>query len=359
MMDTAEARAWLDDEWTAALAANDTALDPDIDKLANSKGVAVRYALVTQLLGKISDPGRDLRIVQLSEGSAGAWDARSFSTAVIVPWVSENQNVIGTSSEPYASKPLRRERLEHNMPDVRYQKDWNALVALFDDLEDASEKEVRQTFRLVLRSLTRRLASQIFSYAIPQRISLRRLQEILEQFLSTASGGLRPQAVTAALMRTVGDVYSLFSKVESQGINESDAASGVPGDILCYSRNDPERISIVVEVKDMELTLGHVSATSVKAKQADAGFANLLFAVPGIRASDRDQIAARVATEWASGMNIYTISIPAMVDALFILADESCRIDLIREIGKELDRLQNQPARKAWHDLLLTTEGNQ
>ena len=358
-MNATEARVWLDDAWASAVVANDTAPDPTIDKLVNSKGVAVRYALVTQLLGKIADGSRDLRAVQLAEGSAGAWDARSFSTAVVVPWVAENQQVLGTSSEPYASKPLRRKRLEQDMRDVRHRADWNALVALFDRLNAAGAEEVEETFRRVLRSLVRRLATQTFSYAIPQRISLHRLQEIVAGFLSVASGGLRPQATATALMRTVGDALSLFSKVEAQGINEADAAGGVPGDVLCYSREEPERICLVVEVKDMELTLGHVNATSIKTKQADVGIANVLFTVPGVRTSDRADIAARVAIEWAAGMNIYATSIGALIDALFVLLDESWRLRLVREIGEELDARKDQLARKAWHDLLLTTEGSQ
>ena len=358
-MDTAEARAWLDREWAEAMIAENDGLDASIDQLANSKGVAVRYALVTQLLGKIADPTRDLCSVQLADGSPGTWDARSFSTAVVVPWVSDNQYVLGTSAEPYASKPLRRERLEPDMSDVRHLADWNALVELFYRLEAEGEEAVTETFRSVLRSLVHRLAAQSFGYAIPQRMSLGRLQAILGEFLATPSGGLRPQAVTAALMRTLGEAFSLFADVEAQGINEADAAGGIPGDVICYARSAPEQICLVIEVKDMELTLGHVDATAIKAKQADAGLANILFTVPGIREADDAGIASRVATEWAAGTNIYTISIQGLVDALFILLDESWRVRLVREVAEELDRRQDQPARKAWHDLLLTTEGNQ
>lgn len=358
-MDSAEARVWLDREWERAMDDQEDEPDPVIEQLANSKGVAVRYALVTQLLGKVADPTRDMHSVQLAGGSPGTWDARSFSTAVVVPWVSENQYVLGTSAEPYASKPLRRERLEADMPNVRYQADWNALVALFARLEAKGEEATKQTLRRVLRALVRRLAAQSFGYPIPQRISIRRLQEILDEFLGTASGGLRPQVVTTGLMRTVGEAFSLFAEVESQGINEADAAGGVPGDVICYSRNDPEQICLVVEVKDRELTLGHIDATAVKAKQADVGLANILFAVPGIREADRADIASRVANEWAAGANLYATNIRALVDALFILLDESWRVRLVREIADELDRSQNQPARKAWHDLLLTTEGSQ
>ena len=358
-MNNAGARKWLDDEWAAAMAANETKPDLEIDALANSNGVAVRYALVTQLLGKIADPSRNLNTVQLAAGETGAWNARSFSDAVVVPWVSDNQHVLGTSAEPYASKPLRRERIERNMPNVRYQADWNALVALFDCLESSDGEAVKEAFRRVLRSLVRRLASQTFGYAIPQRISLRRLQIILDAFLSSPSGGLRPLAITAALMRTVGGAFSLFSKVESQGINEADAASGIPGDVICYCLDDPKRICLAIEVKDLELTLAHIDASSLKAKQADVGLANVLFTVPGVRAANCDYIAARIATEWASGMNIYVVSIRTLVDALFVLVDESWRVRLVREIGDELDARQDQSARRAWHDLLLTTEGNQ
>ena len=98
VMNSTEARQWLDEEWTAAMAANDMEPDSAIDVLANSNGVAVRYALVTQLLGKIADPMRDLCAVQLAAGGVGAWDARSFSTSVVVPWVSANQHVLGTSA---------------------------------------------------------------------------------------------------------------------------------------------------------------------------------------------------------------------------------------------------------------------
>ena len=250
----------------------------------------------------------------------------SFSTAVVVPWVSDNQYVLGTSAEPYASKPLRRERLEADMPNVRNKADWNKLVDLFERLESANAAEVEETFRRVLRALVRRLASQTFGYAIPRRISLQRLRTILDVFLSVSSGGFRPLAITAALMRTAGKAFSLFSNVESQGINEADAARGVPGDVICYCHDDPEQICLVVEVKDMELTLGHVDATSLKAKQADAKLANVLFTVPGIKAADSTDIGMRVANEWAAGLNIYTVSIEALIDALFILLDESWRV---------------------------------
>ncbi len=357
-MDTAEARLWLDREWVDALKANVMSPDEEIDALANSNTIAIRYALVTQLLGKIADPSRSLFAVQQSAPMEGAWDARSFSTAVVVPWVADNQHVLGTSAEPYASKPLRRPRLEYEMLDVKDKKGWRRLVTLFGKLEQAEHTNVVATFRLVLASLVRRLSTQTFGYTVPQRVSLPRVQLILDRFLATPSGGLRPLAVTAALLRTVGRAFTIFSRVESQGLNEADAVGGMPGDILCFAYNETERICLVVEVKDLDLTIAHVRASSSKAKQADEGLTSLLFAVPGVAEADQEEIRNLVRREWASGLNIYTSSIRSLIDALFVLLDEVWRVRLLRAIGDELDERQNQAARKAWHDVLLETEGS-
>ena len=93
-MDNAKAREWLDAEWAKAIAENDMTPDDDMDILANSKTVAIRYALVTQILGKIADPSRNLLTLQMAASGPGAWDARSFATAVVVPWVAANHHVL-------------------------------------------------------------------------------------------------------------------------------------------------------------------------------------------------------------------------------------------------------------------------
>ena len=354
MMSNAEVRAWLDKEWVEALEANITKPDPPIDELVNSNTASIRYALVTQLLGKIADPSRSLLAIQQGASVRGAWDARTFSTSVVVPWVAENHQVLGTSAEPYASKPLRREHLEREMPDVKDKVGWDQLVTLLDKAEMRGDREcLVGTIRQVLRALVRRLAAQRFEYVIPQRVSLPGLCGMLGVFLSTPSGGFRPLAVATALLRTLGSAFTLFDRVESQGINEADAPGGAPGDILCYCHHEPERICLVVEVKDMELTLSHVQASSLKAKRSDAGLTSLLFTVPGVHTADAEGVQALARREWASGLNIYTTSIVDLAKATLALVGEIWRLNLLRAIGDELDERQNQVARRAWHDLLL------
>ena len=74
--------------------------------------VSIRYALLTQLLGKVTDHSRDALSIQRGEAdtaqAAGRWDARSFCQSSVVPWVAEAGQVLGTSPDPYVNNPLRR-----------------------------------------------------------------------------------------------------------------------------------------------------------------------------------------------------------------------------------------------------------
>lgn len=353
-MNNDEIRTWLDREWANALANRSAETPLAVANLANSSTVSIRYALVTQLLGKIADPSRSLFALQLQDGGAGAWDARSFATAVVVPWVAENQSVLGTSSEPYASKPLRRERLTRDMTNVRSPAEWNQLYGLFEALEAAPREKLHEAFGQVLQALARRLDAQSFSYPIPKRISMAQLAALLGDFLGIPSGGLRPMAVATALFTITGKAFSLFSRVQSQGLNEADAASGMPGDIVCM---DGDRLCLVAEVKDANLTLAHLRDSSIKAKKSKMQFANLVFATPGIRREDRAEIAKALDNEYASGLNIHVVSIHGLCHSVFALLDESWRIKFLAEVGADLDRRMDAQARKGWHDALLMLSG--
>ena len=363
MMDNASVRIWLDAKWHDALATNASSPGPEqhfrddhrakeIEYLVNSKVVSIRYALLTQIIGKIADPSRSLMWLQTGAGEPGAWNARSFCDAVIVPWVGDNHDVIGTSAEPYASKPLRRLRLSRDMENVRNKGDWDRLVALFESLDDAPTGKLQKVCIQCLIAVARRLSRQSFKYQIPARISVADMLKTLETFLSDQSGGLRPMAVTTALMRIVGEGFGLFGLVKSQGVNEADVASGVPGDVMCYT--DDGRVVLVVEVKDRKLTLADVRASSRKARQSNIELTNFLFASPGLRQSEKAQIGDFIETQWASGLNLYQVDLLDLAKSSFVLLDETWRPKFLREIGVELDYHKDHEHRRAWHDLLAT-----
>ena len=349
-MNVKEAREWLDVLWSEVLTSGSNKPDAEVDRLVSSKVVSIRYAVLTQLLGKVADPTRSLLFFQLGEKEVGAWDARSFCASVIVPWVSDNHDVLGTSAEPYASKPLRRKRLERDAPNIRDKTEWAALYDFFAPLDRASDDKLEKAVRRCLGSVARRLSLQSFKYQIPIRVSLPNLCNAVESFLSKPSGGSRTLSVVAAMMQVLGDGLSIFTRVESQGINEADAASGAPGDIMCYDETD--NMVLAVEVKDRDLTLSDVRSSTRKVRESDDTLSNLLFATPGIRDQESSKIHESMTAAWASGLNIYQVDIIDLTKYIFVLLPEEWRPVFLRQIGKELDRRGDHEHRHAWHRLL-------
>ena len=118
--------------WFEMLADTQVETHDGIDELVNCDVVSIRYALLTQLLGKMVDPQRDAMSIQRGDAAtaeaAGRWDARSFCQANVVPWVAEAGQVLGTSPDPYVNNPLRRPWLDAGYEPRRDRRLWERLV---------------------------------------------------------------------------------------------------------------------------------------------------------------------------------------------------------------------------------------
>ena len=188
---------------------------------------------------------------------------------------------------------------------------------------------------------------------MPLRLALDHLTNLLDSFLNQPSNGLRPLVVTTALMGTLGEGFGLFPQVESQGLNEPDAATGMPADVMCYGPDGDLRLA--VEVKDRDLTLVDIDATLAKARRNE--LANVMFTAPGIRQQDEAEVRARVADAWAMGTNVYRVTIGDLVRSTFALLGEEWRVRFARAIGAELDRrVAEHRHRRDWSDLLTNAQ---
>ena len=343
-MNSEELNDWLDSQWEQVLASFESEPDEEIDRFVGSSLVSIRYAVFTQLLGKFAEADRDLLCLQRgSQETAtadGRWDPRSFCTRVVVPWVRRHHNVLGTSSDPYVNNPLRRTRLDVGMGSLSNREEWEALVRLLAELEaDGSRSAVEEMLVRCLNAIARRLRAQSVVYPVPHRIGLNKLYGLLDRYLEISDGGLRPLIVTTALMQTLGEAFSIFTRVESQGLNEADVASGAPGDVLCYGADD--ELALAVEVKGHGLTYLELEATILKARST--GVENILFATPEIAFSDREAVEAKINDEFAMGSNVHQISITDLVRATFSLLGEDWRVKFIKSICDELDARSTDP----------------
>lgn len=350
--DPKQSRRLLDELWRQVLdEPPDAPIQADVDRLMRSKFVAIRYCLPTQLLGKLIDSSLDCLCLQKGDSSQqSTWDPRSFCNKTLVPWVSENQSVLGSSNEPYVGKPLRKPRLEASPENVKGVKEWQLLYKTLDDVETKSEAAYTRA-RLVdaLRSIKRMLADQAFEYIIPERIGLTQTLSIVSKFLSEPSGGDRSLSVTAALFETLGVFFGLYSTVKRYVINAADSATGSTADIECYGANGDLRLAI--EVKERDITLTDVRAAVKKARKSS--LTELLFSAPAFDPNEESEIQELFERTWASGTSLYRLSIDELIRVGLSLAGEEGRICFLNKVGEHLDEYNTQPAnRQKWKQLL-------
>ncbi len=340
--------------WTAALADPEPKLDDSVEELINCGVASIRYALLTQLLGKLADHRRDALSIQRGEATtaeaAGRWDPRSFCQANVVPWVAEAGQVLGTSPDPYVNKPLRRNRLDEYPSAVRNRPLWDKLVVALRTVEERNDPaHTESRLRQCMASLARRYNELNVRFDVPQRISLNATVSLVTNYLAQPSGGERPQIIVAALMRTVGPAFGVFDRVERQAINEADAANASPGDVICYQDNEQV---LAVEVKDRTVTLDDLDVAILKARRSRV--TELLFATASPQIDDA-AIVERTAREFGLGINVYQLDLETLLRVLLTIAGETSRTRFLTLVGEELNDRVTQPSHKlAWQELLRT-----
>lgn len=323
----------------------------EIYTLINSQYVSIRYCLPTQLLGKLIDSSLDCLSLQKGDDcTQSSWDPRSFCNKTIVPWVSENHSVLGTSTDPYVSKPLRRPRLEASPGNVKGAEQWKTLYTVLEEVERKNDHSFLQERMIeTLRTVKLLLSELIFEYFVPERISIEQTLKIIKTFLSESSGGDRGLAVAAALFETLGKYLNLYSSIKRYMINAADSATGTSGDIECYGQDGVLKLSI--EVKERNLTLTDVRSAINKVRRVS--LKELLFNAPGSHSGEEQEIQELIDKTWASGTNLYRLSIEEIMTVSLCLTGEEGRIYFLKKVGEQIDTYNTQPInRKRWKELL-------
>lgn len=110
-------------------------------------------------------------------------------------------------------------------------------------------------------------------------------------------------------------------------------------------------LRLAIEVKERNVTLADVRSSILKARKISLH--ELLFNAPGANPSDKEEISELFARTWASGTNLYRLSIDELVRVGLCLTGESGRKDFLENVGRQLDEFGTQPNnRKRWKELL-------
>jgi hypothetical protein len=326
---------------------DDENVQSKIEQVLLSSTKTYHYVLPTQILAKMVDPSLDSRVVQKKHAGAGAFDARSLSKEVIVPFDRENYNILGGAPEPYVNKPLRLEVISADKTvDQKNKKDWEALVDALTWVQE-NPKQIETAYLAVLSIIYSRLKFQKITYSVPNRISLKQTLELIDKFLADVSGGDRFAALATSLFTVIGQYFCIFDKVKRGHINAPDAQSGQVMDLDCI-RDD--QLVMSVELKDRELILTDIQEKlpSIRERRVAESFF-ISRKVP----ADLSELGEFTQRQYQMGHNIYIFTLVDFAASILALIGEKGRIKFLAQVGSTLDQYSELVHRKTWEKLLL------
>lgn len=319
-----------------------------VEQTTNCPMLSYRYVLLTQLLAKIADPSLNATIFQLGDGAPGRFNARTFCQHVVVPFDQANYRVLGGSTDPYVSNPLRYADIEEQhrsrSGDEKHRLVLRELVLM---AEYALTPEKRLSLlRQILVSIVKRLKEHHVTYSVPLRASIEQTSAVIADFMAQPSRGLRPQAVAAALLQTCGEHLGLWATIVTKAPTVADGPSGTVADVDCLS--DDGTVVLAAEVKDRQLTLADVTAKVPELREK--GIAEFLYLLGQGAESGIDEVTR---SEFARGHNIYVVDLLDFAHHVLIILGEDGRRTFLSLVGSTLDNYRAGIShRRAWANLL-------
>lgn len=324
-------------------------VDSAIRRSVDSPTKTYRYVLPTQLLAKLVNPAIDCHAIQESSDLNGSFDARSFCARTIVPFDRENHGVLGGSGDPYVNNPLRIPEISaEHVSAQRNQQGFTDLVTVLDFAEQHPDY-VSDLFTRVLICIKERLDRTHIVYPVPRRASLEDVLASVGSFLQERTGGRRLQAVSVALMRTVGRRFNLFVDVESRHVNASDLRSGHAADLACVDVNG--ELILAVEVKDRKLAVREVQDKLRGAREQN--IKELLFLMRGgVQAQDASAFEDLKQHQFRSGHNIYECEFDLFLRTALVMMGEEGRRLFLEFAGEAIDEACELSDRERWQQML-------
>jgi len=322
-----------------------------IERSINSNTKSFRYAILTQILAKVTNPSIDCRCLQTKQGGPGAFDARSLCRKVIVDFNRRNESVLDGSGDPYVSKPLRHEEIsERYRSEIRDKKGWDALCFLLNRVEEENNPNfTSKVFDQTLLEIKRRLETIIIVYSTPSRISIDQLHRLVMEYLSEPSEGARLEVIAHSLFKTFGGISRQYDRISYSKTTASNHFMGRVADIECYLNG--KRVK-AVELKDRELTKHDVEESLIKIRESEV--TEFFFVTTKeVREKDRKDVEWLIEREFEKGRNIYIIDIGNLSRTMLELFGEEGRKIFLVNTNEVLEELKYPyEHRRKWAELL-------
>lgn len=311
-----------------------------------------RYALLTQLLAKLISPSLNALALQKKAGLEGSFDARSFCKDTVVRFERDflEGSILGGSSDPYVSKPLRHKVISLDIiEEIRDKGGWKALYDVLKTVQDRNDIDftrgvLKQALVEVRRLLIEVQASREFS--IPKPPMLVELRDAVYEFLSEPSEGVRPQAVVYALMRVMNKRLNVFKSIETAKATVADRAAGRLADIECKGEDGVVKVGIsVTEVLDSNKLEEELN------KSVQGGVRKVILLAREIKEDSRFHVI-RDSYMRTHNLDVVVGDILGFTSIFVTLLNDNMREEFIREVASILKNLGYQNHLGAWISIL-------
>jgi hypothetical protein len=243
-----------------------------LQAIFSSKTQAYREVLLGCTLAKIIDGAINIRQPYVNQGPR-AFSGRTLDEKVINPFLHDKR--VPASRGPYLSVFRRSIQFDQSTrAGLRDQEGYDALLTLIEYLESISEPSQFNFLHYVLYKFAELREKGLITLYRPQLLSLNQYEVLSSGLLSTPSGGRFPVLLVVAVFKTIKNFFGLKEwNIVWQGINVTDMASGVGGDVTITRGN---QTLLAVEVTERPLDRSRVVAT-FNTKIAPGGIEDYLF----------------------------------------------------------------------------------
>jgi SacI restriction endonuclease len=222
-----------------------------------SKTQSYREVLLGCSLVRYFDKSVDLKLPYINLGQ-NSYNGRTLDENVVNPFFQANE--IPSSKGPYLATFRRSVTIDGSILSSQRDKlGFSALITAITFLSGLDrKKDIKNFICFIIKNFTDLREASKIQIAKIKRLSLNQHKYLIDELIKTKSGGLLPVLITVALLKTISSCYKLDWKVELQGINEADHASGAGGDVTI--KTDGEVIC-VLEVTERPIDSTRVVST--------------------------------------------------------------------------------------------------
>lgn len=247
-----------------------------IESILRGPHKTYRYILVTAILAKATNGKANILSLQKGNGKNGRFDARSLCHKVIVPFETIHlQGCLGSSNEPFLSKPARFEFLSENNA-VRSGKYKNILLQTIEVLSRLKDsKTAYHRLKNALFVMKEIHDEYVAKYSIADAvIDISEFSQIVLDYIYSITDHSMEGEVCPLIVAELEKMYlGIDYSVRPHKVNESGASPKEVGDIDVYDKEDTLIYSI--EVKDKTFSKQDVAHAIAKFK--NAGLATSMF----------------------------------------------------------------------------------